>query len=747
MENKNESKQLLTHFTITTALMGALFMGANLVQTPEKSDVTPSIITDDYNDEMAVAADLAIPVETNKTEPRVDYLPVKTHTPQAFINALTLVNESLENVLTLLEKWTNKIVIIGNNLPKATFNLNIPMPLSQEEAVSVLKSLLSANGIAVTPVNDKTLRVVPSNRAKSTSPEIVSREKLHQRPGSQEICCCLFRLENMTAREGSRTIMPWLTPLTSSIVTLDKANSLFVTDVLSNLQQLDKILQKIDKVGDVKEAIMFFTPKNASAESLKSNFENLRDGALKCYLYGTTSFAADKATNLFTVVTPKGNEDLIRKFVEKLDVNVDPLVQHHVFRIQHGSAKDTTELIKKLMQQQKQSETASTSSLKANSNNNDAFSKQLSLECDERLNAIVACGTPSDIRQIQNLINQLDVILPQVRIEVIIAEVALRKGQASGLESFGYNNISNNVPTKLNKMNITGAATSGNPIFKINTLNFRKFGMDAVINTAKSNNNVSILSSPTLLTTHAREALLKITETRPYLNSVQTKTSDAGNADISNSTIEKVDAGIELTVKPLIGTNGMIQLEIDQKVDSFSTATTPIGNGILSMPYINRREAKSFVSVKSGEMLVLAGLKKKEITDSKKKMFILGDIPLVGDALFSSKSKEENVTEMIIFIRPFLLNNEVDAQQNSDEYRKTLVPETQEEVDSYMDTGNFSKKDIFQTKKRRHVTRPTLHGKRLKAKEAKANHKAKKHRIKHHKAKAKHLKTHKNKNK
>ena len=131
-------------------------------------------------------------------------------------------------------------------------------------------------------------------------------------------------------------------------------------------------------------------------------------------------------------------------------------------------------------------------------------------------------------------------------------------------------------------------------------------------------------------------------------------------------------------------------------------------------------------------------------------MFILGDIPLLGDALFSGKTKVENVTEMIIFIRPFLLNNETDAQENSDEYRKTLVPETQEEVDSYMDTGNFSKKDIFQTKKRRHVTRPVLHGKRLKARQDKAisKSKSKKHHVKkHHKSKKKHSQSHGKKNK
>ena len=679
---------LLKPFAITTAIMGSVFIGADAIQ-PQLDD-----------DEEAAEVNT---IQTNPTENIAN----KT-TNEVFINSLTLVNESLESVLTLLERWTGKILIIGSNLPKATFSLNIPMPLTRDEAISVLKSLLSANGIGVTPVNDKTLKIIPINRAKNNSPEIVKREELKSRPGSQEICCCLFRVNNLTAREASRIVMPWLTPLTSSIVTLDKANSLFVTDILSNLQQLDKILQNIDKVGNVQESILFFNPKNTSAESLKQNFEDLQKGALKCYLLGNTSFAADKATNLFTVVTPKGNEPLIRQFVEKLDVNIDPLVQHHVFRIQHGSAKDTTELVKKLMQQQKQLANAA-GGANATNTNTEAFSQNLSIECDERLNAIVAYGTPSDIRQIQHLIDQLDVILPQVRIEVVIAEVALTRGQASGLETFGYTNFpakDNNTPTKQNMMNIGG----GGNAFSIDRLSFRKFGMDAVLNTAKSNSNVSILSSPTLLTTHAREALLKISETRPYLTSIQKKIEANSSADIANQTIDKAEAGIELTVKPLIGMNGMIQLEIDQKVDSFGVDVPIAGT---TSPQINRREAKSFVSVQSGEMIVLAGLKKKEIHDTKKKMFLVGDIPLIGDALFTSKEKKEDVTEMIIFLRPVLLKDSTEVQEDFSAYKNNLSKDTQEEVNAYLKDGHFSKKDIFETKKRRHVARPQLHGKRL----------------------------------
>ncbi len=719
--------KVMKPFVITTALMSSLFIGAEVVQPTSSSNASGEGDTNvDENSNIVLTESAA----------QVDNMPLmqsnfEVKNEPAFIDSLTLVNESLQQVLSLLEKWTDRILVIGSNLPKATFNLNIPMPLSREEAISVLKSVLSANGIGVTPLNDKALRIIPLNRAKNSSPEIIKREDLKAHAGSQEICCCLFRVNNLTAREAARIITPWLTPLSSSIVTLDKANSLFVTDYVSNLQQLDKIFSRIDKVGDVQESILFFNPKNTSAESLKKNFEGLQQGALKCYLLGNTSFAADKDTNLFIVITPKGNEPLIHQFVEKYDVNVDPLIQHHVFRIQHGSCKEMTELVKKLMQQQMQTGTENS----ATSNNANTFSKQLSIECDERLNAIVVYGTPSDIRQVEQLVKQLDVILPQVRIEVIIAEVKLTKGQASGLESFGYSvsrgyNGDARLPDGPYKTShtfgniTTSALSSGTSGLKISKLKLPLINMDSVLNTAKMDNNISILSSPTLLTTHAREATLKITETRPYFSSIQTKAgATTSDPDVSNSTIEKVDAGIELVVKPLIGLNGVIQLEIDQKVDNFTTETTALAGSRAALPHINRREAKSFISVKSGEMLVLGGLKQKEVIDQQKKMFLLGDIPLVGNALFSGTTKEEVVKELIIFIRPFLLANEETAQSDTETFNSHLEPVLKEEVDAYKNDGRFSKKSIFTPKKGRSAQlnkKATLHGKRARLRQQKS---------------------------
>lgn len=671
-------------FIIGTFLVGVLYIGA-LVAEDGKLPVNSKDAVESPQDVLETSLDAG---EHNSK-----------------IDSLTLVEESVQQVLALLEKLTGRVLIVANNLPKVSINLNVPHPLTRQEAVASIKSVLNANGIAVTPMGDKYLRVIPVNRAKSSSPELIDIQQLQSHSASQEICSCLFPFNNLTAREAARMVHSFLTPVVSSVVTLDKANALLITDSLSNLQRLGTIFSKIDKVGDVQEKIMFFDVKNVSAKELKQKFEDLQKGALKRYLLGNTSFEADSRTNQLIVVTAIGNEGIIQSFMDRLDVNVGALARSHVFRIQHGSSKELTELVKKLVQQQSQQEkvdlpSEQTGSTVAQKDQVAQFSKQLSIECDERLNAVVVYGTPTDIRQIQQLIEQLDVVLPQVRIEVIIAEVNLNKGQVSGLESFGYNH-NGHLNTLRNVTMPALSSDNNNSPFRISTLTFGHFTLDTIINTAKTNSNVSILSAPTLLTTHARESLIKISETRPYLSSVQTKSDANVAADISNSTIEKVDAGIELTVKPLIGTKGVVQLEITQKVDNFSQESTTIGANNLSMPHIMRREAKSFVSIQSGDILILGGLKQREVVDRKKRMFLLGELPLLGDTLFSGKVKEEVVKELIIFIRPYILSDVDNATQDTKKYIDRLNSSTQSDINAYLEDGKLTKNSTFESTTRK----------------------------------------------
>jgi general secretion pathway protein D len=141
-----------------------------------------------------------------------------------------------------------------------------------------------------------------------------------------------------------------------------------------------------------------------------------------------------------------------------------------VVKIRHGSAKDISEVVKKIIGEQRKQEDRVNSyklaqqeaqrtvaaapppprltnaagrsdATPAENNPQEAqemhFSSSLAIEHDERSNSIIVYGTPTDILQVKSIVSRLDVLLDQVRIEVVIAQVTLTKTQRSGMEAFG----------------------------------------------------------------------------------------------------------------------------------------------------------------------------------------------------------------------------------------------------------------------------------------------------------------------
>jgi Xaa-Pro aminopeptidase len=99
----------------------------------------------------------------------------------------------------------------------------------------------------------------------------------------------------------------------------------------------------------------------------------------------------------------------------------------------------------------------------------------------------------------------------------------------------------------------------------------------------------------------------------------------------------------------LIGKDGAVQLQVSQSVEDILGSVRLDGN---DQPIIGRRTTDSFVSAMSGEIVVLGGLQRTITTKSTSR---LGPIPFLGD-LFGSSTDLEEKQELIIFLRPYVLN-------------------------------------------------------------------------------------------
>ena len=210
-------------------------------------------------------------------------------------------------------------------------------------------------------------------------------------------------------------------------------------------------------------------------------------------------------------------------------------------------------------------------------------------------------------------------------------------------------------------------------------------GLQALINSSDSDSNVRTLQTPTIVVSHNEEGTINVSESRPIITS-SSSTLDSNNTNV-RSNVEFRDIGTKLTVTPLIGADGTVQMTIEQTVDSITSNTTIDGN---EQPIIGRREATSTITVNSGEVIVLGGLQENEKILSNAYFPVLGKLPILGQ-IFGGNSEQYVRRDLVIFIRPLVLRRPNEALTMSQEKLEKIKGGS--EVIKYIETGTTD--DIY----------------------------------------------------
>jgi pilus assembly protein CpaC len=171
--------------------------------------------------------------------------------------------------------------------------------------------------------------------------------------------------------------------------------------------------------------------------------------------------------------------------------------------------------------------------------------------------------------------------------------------------------------------------------------------IDAVLNALTSNREATVLSEPNVIAMSGHPAHFRVGGEVPY-----TYQNENGF-----NVVEFREFGIVLDMTPSVDSQGNIKMTVAPTVRTIDMALA-----IAGIPGFRTREMTTDVQLHSGETLVIGGLIQHEITEVVSEVPLLSEIPVLGQ-LFRSKKFNDDETELVIFLTPYVIENPAQAQE------------------------------------------------------------------------------------
>ncbi|CAN0617333.1 general secretion pathway protein D [Burkholderia multivorans] len=304
------------------------------------------------------------------------------------------------------------------------------------------------------------------------------------------------------------------------------------------------------------------------------------------------------------------------------------------------------------------------------------------IQADAATNSLIITASDPVYRNLRTVIDQLDARRAQVYIEALIVELNSTTAGNLGIQ---WQVANGNLLAGTNLASAAGTVAGSNILplsaavaaggqagllglsqnltqgLNIGWLSnmFGVQGLGALLQYFASVSDANVLSTPNLITLDNEEAKIVVGQNVPIATGSYSNLTSGATTNAFN-TYDRRDVGLTLHVKPQITDGGILKLQLyteDSAVVSgtANTTTNPAG------PTFNKRSIQSTVLADNGEIIVLGGLMQDNYQVSNSKVPLLGDIPWLGQ-LFRSETKQRQKTNLMVFLRPVIINDRDTAQ-------------------------------------------------------------------------------------
>lgn len=583
--------------------------------------------------------------------------------------SINLRDADIRAFIDQVSAMTGKTFVVDQAV-KGKITVIAPEAMSSTTVYQVFLSVLNVNGFAAVPTG-RVIKIVRDANAKQDSIPLDTSE----RPSGDDMITRVIAVNNSSAAELVPVLRP-LVPQSGHLAAVTGANVLVVTDHAENVARLEQLLARIDGadaeelevvqlthawVGDILDMIGTFVGGSDAKAATSS-----RQGG-SAISAGRVRIVADERTNRMILRGDAQARERIRTLVKTLDVPAEANTGSvQVIRLRHAEAKKTAEILKGMLEGGSSGGASSAAGKEGGAAALiNPVGGKIAIQPDESLNALVIRAEPTVMQQLRAVVAQLDVRRAQILIEAAIVEVGGSNGKdlgvqwASGDPDSGL--VGTNFSTAGRSLNeiaaaIANPATSAGLAEGVTFIGGKRDAdgdvkFAGVLQALVSNANVNLLSTPSVLTLDNQEASIIVGENVPFITGSSTTTGSGTSNPFT--TIKREDVGIQLKVTPTMIDDDNVKLVINQEVSSVK----PSEKGIQSSDIItSKRSIATTVLAGNRQTIVLGGLIEDRVTETVKKVPLLGDIPVLG-ILFRAKSVNRGKQNLMVFLRPSIVRD------------------------------------------------------------------------------------------
>jgi len=562
-------------------------------------------------------------------------------------------DSDIAEVIKFVADVTGKTVVIDPRV-KGRVKVISAEPLNQADLYDLFLSILEIQGFTAIEVGD-VVRIVPRKDARTSAVPVTARSSL----GNDAYITQVIQLENVSAAKVLPVLRP-LAPQHAHLAAYAPSNAIIISDTVANISRLREVIRRLDRAGVSETDIVPL--KFAQATEMVQMLQTLqKTDAQDTPQNSKVEMVADKRSNSILITGDDVRRKRIAELIARLDVPTEQSGNVRVIYLEYANAEDVAEVLSKIV--------SNISKLEPEGGNAAAGgAANANVEADPSTNSLLITADTSTLESLLPVIDRLDIRRAQVLVEGIIVEVSGDLDRQLGVEWAAFKGgsiLSASLNTGAlasiaadvvgNTANSVAGLTGQSIGFGDIDVNSNGLNFGGLIRLLQSSSEANVLSTPSLLTTDNNTATISIGDNVPFVTG--SFTSSANGASNPFQTIERRDVGIKLAVTPQISEGNTLVLDIEQEVSSVNATNVSGAADLIT----SERKIQTQVIANDGETIILGGLIRDEVQETRTKMPLLGDIPILG-WLFRSDTTTVDKSNLMVFLRATIVRTAEELQ-------------------------------------------------------------------------------------